>query len=1169
LAQTFQGVDVGSPTLPGSATVSGNTITIVGGGSDIWNKADQCYFYYTRMDGDFDLRVQLQEFTGPNTWSKAGIMVRKPVDSTSGPQADDPFINVIGTPANGQNGVTTQWRASRGDNANWNGWEAEKIAPNYPNCWLRMVRIGPAFYTYYSSDGQNWIHLYHIDTSKQSGFESFEGTVLVGLAVTAHNDSDPNGARAVFANLTFSEEPVLTVSGAPSGFTAALTELGSIKIQEVTEVKLNGQTAEADVSQQDRITQVIYRIEDPAQFLAPNSTNTVEVTVQLSTGDQRTLHDEFVVGSYTVIPEEWALAGATDPGMNVKVFQADPGSPTDWGNAQLQIQGDVIDPMTGQPAENMAFVETDTVDTVNWEQSPDFTDDDPTNDHFTPNDWIPGLPGFSMEGDSVDHVVVEVTCFLHLTPGLYRMGVNSDDGFRVSVAPGQPDALGITLGIHNGTRSASDTLFDFLVTKEGYYPFRLLWWENSGKASVEWFTVNLDTGEYILINDQNPLAIKAYRTASENKPHLVRMTPSIGMIGIPRDTPIEAEIEDGPSTQLDPNSVKVQINGEEVPASVSKIGSTTKIHCPPPEGKWPNGATVQVTITANDKTDPNFTYIWSWQFQCTREPLDKPPYIAIEPGLFAIEAENFHAITNRSNHAWTFLTDRPEYSGDGFMQALPDGGKPSSVTTQPEDQSPELIYRVQFDQPGIYYLWVRGLATGGNDDSVHAGIDGVATNIRIDGCGGFNPRNQWVWCGCIHNGTRATLEVPTAGEHTVHIWMREDGFRIDKIVLTTDESYVPSGTGPRNSRFVGDPLPPSVAITSPTAKQRITENTVTIQVEASDTHGRQIVKVEFYANGQLIGEDTEAPWEFTWTDVPPGYYELTAKVIDNEEDWNISKPVPILVGDNPLAVFVVGATDPMSPSDEAIAQHLRDLGFIVRVVLASASKPEDAEGADVIIVSSTVMSNAVADKYQKVSVPVVTWEQALQDNLLLTGDVEGQDRGSVSDQTDIQIINPNHPMAAGLPAGTVTVTTQPNTFCWGVPPPDAEIIAILADGQQHPCLYGVDKGKALIDGTPAPARRVFLFFTDGTYLLLTQEGRALFDAALSWAVNRELQPQELRFERVILEGTTLRLTWTGQGVLEEADEITGPWQEVTPQPTGNTYEVDVTQAPRKFYRLRR
>ena len=50
-----------------------------------------------------------------------------------------------------------------------------------------------------------------------------------------------------------------------------------------------------------------------------------------------------------------------------------------------------------------------------------------------------------------------------------------------------------------------------------------------------------------------------------------------------------------------------------------------------------------------------------------------------------------------------------------------------------------------------------------------------------------------------------TLNIPSVGVHTINVWMRESGMVFDKLVLTKEASYVPSGTGPAESPTDGLP----------------------------------------------------------------------------------------------------------------------------------------------------------------------------------------------------------------------------------------------------------------------------------------------------------------------------------------------------------------------------
>ena len=95
--------------------------------------------------------------------------------------------------------------------------------------------------------------------------------------------------------------------------------------------------------------------------------------------------------------------------------------------------------------------------------------------------------------------------------------------------------------------------------------------------------------------------------------------------------------------------------------------------------------------------------------------------------------------------------------------------------------------------------------------------------------------------------------------------------------------------------------PPSVSITSPAAGATFTAPaSITITAAAADSDGT-IAKVDFLANGTLVGTDTTAPYSVAWTNVAAGTYNLTAVATDNGNASTTSAPVSITVspGDPP------------------------------------------------------------------------------------------------------------------------------------------------------------------------------------------------------------------------------------------------------------------------------
>jgi hypothetical protein len=166
--------------------------------------------------------------------------------------------------------------------------------------------------------------------------------------------------------------------------------------------------------------------------------------------------------------------------------------------------------------------------------------------------------------------------------------------------------------------------------------------------------------------------------------------------------------------------------------------------------------------------------------------VDAVKFARVNVGPF--EAENYRENISRSGYTWELRTDVTGYSGSGFMQVPTTGG---GIDTGYATTSPELRYRVIFPSSGTYYIWIRGYGGSPDDDSIHAGIDGQAptTADRISGCNWHT--SGWYWCNSTMDGPRATLVISTPGLHTLNLWMREDGFRVDRVLLTTDSTYTP------------------------------------------------------------------------------------------------------------------------------------------------------------------------------------------------------------------------------------------------------------------------------------------------------------------------------------------------------------------------------------------
>lgn len=161
--------DIGSPALTGSAFYTNGLWTITGGGADIWNSSDQFNFCSNSLTGDGMIIARVTSQSGTDAFAQTGVMIRN--DGTAG----SPEASILITPGNG---VTFRYRLAS------SGVTAQSISTSITTpVWLRLSRFTNSFTAAYSSDGINWTNLGSPQTI------SMGGTVLAGLAVTAHNNA--------------------------------------------------------------------------------------------------------------------------------------------------------------------------------------------------------------------------------------------------------------------------------------------------------------------------------------------------------------------------------------------------------------------------------------------------------------------------------------------------------------------------------------------------------------------------------------------------------------------------------------------------------------------------------------------------------------------------------------------------------------------------------------------------------------------------------------------------------------------------------------------------------------------------------------------------------------------------------------------------------------------
>ncbi|GIK42475.1 MAG: hypothetical protein BroJett011_63080 [Chloroflexota bacterium] len=172
-------------------------------------------------------------------------------------------------------------------------------------------------------------------------------------------------------------------------------------------------------------------------------------------------------------------------------------------------------------------------------------------------------------------------------------------------------------------------------------------------------------------------------------------------------------------------------------------------------------------------------------------------------GLLVIEAENFARRSSGTTHDWLLKTGQAGYTGTSYLQPLPDID--TLYPSEAISSSPQVDYPLYFTTPGTYTVWLRGFPANAAGDSVHGGLAPSATpsDLQLISMTGFTIRN-WNWANASTNSEQATLVVSTPGPYTLTLWMREDGLRLDRLLLSTDPTYLPSGDGPAESQQTGE-----------------------------------------------------------------------------------------------------------------------------------------------------------------------------------------------------------------------------------------------------------------------------------------------------------------------------------------------------------------------------
>lgn len=176
--------DVNDSQPSGDHDRTGQTVTMRGGGTDVYGEVDEHYFLYGTADDPCRIQACLDAFHGVDEFSKAGVMIRADVKGT-GP------LGFIGMTRDHGSEILSKSQAT--ELIVSEQFATESDLPR----WYRIDRFPHSLRFVTSSDGNEWT------TLKEMPFP-VDGPIHLGLAVCSH-DSE------TLATATFSEHMAATL----------------------------------------------------------------------------------------------------------------------------------------------------------------------------------------------------------------------------------------------------------------------------------------------------------------------------------------------------------------------------------------------------------------------------------------------------------------------------------------------------------------------------------------------------------------------------------------------------------------------------------------------------------------------------------------------------------------------------------------------------------------------------------------------------------------------------------------------------------------------------------------------------------------------------------------------------------------------------------------------
>ena len=256
-------------------------------------------------------------------------------------------------------------------------------------------------------------------------------------------------------------------------------------------------------------------------------------------------------------------------------------------------------------------------------------------------------------------------------------------------------------------------------------------------------------------------------------------------------------------------------------------------------------------ITAKDENGKTFS------FTVTVNPAQGSGVYLEENGKVVIDAAD--ALEN-SGEAFATNASKVWKLKNIGIQAQPDTGA-NWIDTKNLTNAPSVTYKVNIANAGNYYLYVNTSNPNADADSYHVAVDG---DYSFTDKSEMTGRETWYSAGKALN-----LD---AGEHTITVYAREDGFTLNQLVLSTNKSEKLSGLQAASER--GTPVPTITMNTFGNLSMRVDEAAQEVSVTASASNN-EAVTITASSDSEAVSVSAVENGKFTVTPVSVGTANIT------------------------------------------------------------------------------------------------------------------------------------------------------------------------------------------------------------------------------------------------------------------------------------------------------